>query len=382
IFNQTKLATLEKEKNKKEGELTAKVQALTTQMSDKVEKREREERVRELMRELGSVKSNIERLERLATARAEEKGLREELDLTITTLRESVDKLTNENQELKVPAIAMNTSAKTNFLKGTNKDLGTQNRTLQADAQRLAESERLTRETSDNAAALILKGVQARATLLKKCDNEAQVLEAQLLDAQTTIERLQNERSVMVSKYQTELQDKQKEGSSSLMDAKNAELEVGLRPFNVRYTPQFQQDLRKEIASFKKASQTSDSSSKRIKELEAQLKPLQERLDGDWVQRTKKMLADQQKKVVDLQQQLANSKNVASTWKKTEPTSKEADLLKQVAALQKDAETRSLDNQFLKNQISVLSRLPSSHSAAAGDLVSLQTEISKLTAMN
>ncbi|KAJ3767643.1 hypothetical protein FB446DRAFT_754214 [Lentinula raphanica] len=93
------------------------------------------------------------------------------------------------------------------------------------------------------------------------------------------------------------------------------------------------------------------------------------------------MLADQQKKVVELEQQLANSKT-ASTSKRLESTSNEADLLKQIAALKKDAETRSLDNQCLMDQVSALLRLPSSSSAAAGDSVSLQNEISRLTAMN
>ncbi|KAJ3733673.1 hypothetical protein DFJ43DRAFT_1038184 [Lentinula guzmanii] len=58
-----KLTALEKEKNKKEAQLTAEVQALTTQMLEKAailsslekEKHEREARVRELVGELGSV---------------------------------------------------------------------------------------------------------------------------------------------------------------------------------------------------------------------------------------------------------------------------------------------------------------------------------------
>ncbi|KAJ3820004.1 hypothetical protein F5880DRAFT_1509700, partial [Lentinula raphanica] len=376
----SKLTALGKEKNKKEAQLTAEVHALTTQVSEKAfskatisslekGKHEREARVRELVRELGSVKSNIERLERRATARAEEKDSKEELNLTIKILRESVDNLTDENQKLKVTAIAMNTSANTNSLKGTNKVLETQNGTLQGDTQRLAKSEKLARKLNENALASILNGVEARATLLKKRDGEAQVLEAQLMEAQTRIERLQKERSDLLSKPQTEVQDKQ-EGSSSLLDSKDAKLK----------------DLRKEIANLKQeASQNSKSSSNRIKELEAQLKPLQERLNGDWVQRsrfeqTKNMLADQQKKVIDLQKRLADSKT-ASISKPSESTSKEADLLKQIAALKKDAETRSKDNQQLKDQVSALLRLPSSP-AANGDLLSLQSEITKLTTSN
>ncbi|KAJ3732468.1 hypothetical protein DFJ43DRAFT_1039328 [Lentinula guzmanii] len=100
------------------------------------------------------------------------------------------------------------------------------------------------------------------------------------------------------------------------------------------------------------ASQNLELSSNRIKELEAQLKPLQERLNGDWVhsimtkscfEQTKSNLADQQKKVIDLQKQLADSK--------------EADLLKQVAALKKDAETCSQDNQRLKDQCEDIKKL-------------------------
>ncbi|KAJ3733672.1 hypothetical protein DFJ43DRAFT_1038183 [Lentinula guzmanii] len=167
-----------------------------------------------------TVKSNIERLECRATSRTGEKDSKEELNLTIKTLRKSVDNLTDENQKLKVTAIAMNTSANTNSLKGTNKVLETQNSTLQVDIQHLAKSERLAQKISDNATASILNGVEARATLLKKCDSEAQ-----LLEAQTNIERLQEECSKMLSKHQTEVQDKQ-EGSSSLLDLKDAELKI------------------------------------------------------------------------------------------------------------------------------------------------------------
>ncbi|KAJ3791797.1 hypothetical protein GGU11DRAFT_751055 [Lentinula aff. detonsa] len=197
-----------------------------------------------------TVKSNIERLECRATSRTGEKDSKEELNLTIKTLRKSVDNLTDENQKLKVTAIAMNTSANTNSLKGTNKVLETQNSTLQVDIQHLAKSERLAQKISDNATkqhqedktriqaleadiqtkdASILNGVEARATLLKKCDSEAQ-----LLEAQTNIERLQEECSKMLSKHQTEVQDKQ-EGSSSLLDLKDAELK----------------NLQKEIANLK-----------------------------------------------------------------------------------------------------------------------------------